>query len=538
MANLLQHARRLAVVLRYSRQQDDFGKEFIFAGEYGDIENLHKCIVERGVSFEDEHGQRPLHRASRRGHIAAVRMLLEYGSDPNIPDSVYGVGGYTAVQYAAHYNLAPVVRLLVSYGGDIFYSNQYTRPVTSYSQDNREIAQAINNGISDLYIHRSIAASQLNRWSKTAKTLEYKVCHSGNTVNDNNNSNNNNNRIDVNIDIWLLIIEYIPRHQLWTEVKTRFVTNKTKNWHSGQIFSTKHLSDACQNKIHSIKYNGEYDDDLYYSLLKRQIKHQIIEKSKLHARQQPRWRFRSLAKSKSKSESEQSDLEHYSQQLLHQFDRSSSNYTSMTTSGSDDINDMHEMNETSLGNNNSNKDNSDNFEKKRLFERMKGYAQLRGINRKFENLIIEQLSKDFEKDSNETNDIYDKKMVLNNYYNYHFNDDNNTRDFKVCLDRLCQTYWNRLYMFVFPMIVRFIRQLMRGYTHVSLLLVIKISLIVVLVIAILIATFVYDYTSVSVGINKSNKIDKLMDTMCYNCSESVQCNSSFDSEMCYHFKLN
>ena len=74
-------------------------------------------------------------------------------------------------------------------------------PVTYYSHK-------YNNGISDLYIYRSIVSWQLYKWHQEL-------------------NNNNNIKIHVNIDIWLLIIEYIP--------------SKNRNWHCGQIFSTKHL---------------------------------------------------------------------------------------------------------------------------------------------------------------------------------------------------------------------------------------------------------------------------------------------------------
>lgn len=84
-------------------------------------------ISGHGVHYIDEYGQRPLHRASRRGHAAAVRyidiisfskmsdliaktlslsmlnyrMLLQFGSDPNACDKV---GGYSAIQVQIYTN--------------------------------------------------------------------------------------------------------------------------------------------------------------------------------------------------------------------------------------------------------------------------------------------------------------------------------------------------------------------------------------------------------------------------------------------------
>ena len=83
-------------------------------------------------------------------------MLLEYGSDPNATDHV---GAYTAVQYAAHYQHDEVVRLLVSYGADVYYQNRIAcRPAAYYGSKYPAVKSAIEQGLSDLYIHRSIAA--------------------------------------------------------------------------------------------------------------------------------------------------------------------------------------------------------------------------------------------------------------------------------------------------------------------------------------------------------------------------------------------
>lgn len=182
------------------------GKLFLLAADTGDIEKILECISRNGVSYQDEYGQRPLHRASRRNHFAAVRMLLEYGSDPNAKDSV---GGYTAVQYAAHYNHPQIVRLLVSYGADVFYQNRIAKPVTHYASKYPRIRQSIQQGLSDLYIHRSIAANYILRYAfGTKSNCAWDYSYFEEYMND----------IEIGLPIVLKIVEYLPRHQLPTEV--------------------------------------------------------------------------------------------------------------------------------------------------------------------------------------------------------------------------------------------------------------------------------------------------------------------------------
>ena len=167
-------------------------------------------------------------------------MLLEYGSDPNACDHV---GAYTAVQYAAHYQHAEVVRLLVSYGADVYYQNRIAcRPATYYAHKYPLVKTAIQQGTSDLYIHRSIAAQFL------IENLDQQYLSFFNSQ-------------TLKHSISMKIIEFLPRHQLWTQVKTRYITNKTSNWHSRDLFSEKHLENQKKNTIHSCKYHGEFDVD-------------------------------------------------------------------------------------------------------------------------------------------------------------------------------------------------------------------------------------------------------------------------------------
>jgi len=217
--------------------EDQQGKAFIIAADTGDLDKIQLHCMNHGVHYIDEYGQRPLHRASRRGHAAATRMLLQFGSDPNTCDRV---GGYSAIQYAAHYQHCDVVRLLISYGADPYYHNHIAcRPAIYYAMKFDKVREAIQAGTSDLFIHRSIASNFLidnlpPDWLE-GMTLKHSIA--------------------------MVIVEFLPRHQLWTEVKTRVITNSTKNWHSSDLFSEKHLESERENVFLSCKYHGEFDID-------------------------------------------------------------------------------------------------------------------------------------------------------------------------------------------------------------------------------------------------------------------------------------
>jgi ankyrin repeat protein/catechol 2,3-dioxygenase-like lactoylglutathione lyase family enzyme len=97
--------------------------DFFQACSKGDVEVLRGLLTnDRGlarIERDTPHGYRGwtgLHEAARRGHLGAVRLLLEHGADPNARET--GDNTYPLHWAAAHGHLE-VVRALLDAGGDV-----------------------------------------------------------------------------------------------------------------------------------------------------------------------------------------------------------------------------------------------------------------------------------------------------------------------------------------------------------------------------------------------------------------------------------
>ena len=102
-----------------------------------------------------------------------------------------------------------------------------------------KVKEAIMAGTSDLFIHRSIASNFLidnlpPDWLQ-GMTLKHSIA--------------------------MVIVSFLPRHQLWGQVKTRVITPKTKNWHSSDLFSEETVKAMKENIYFTEKYHGEFDID-------------------------------------------------------------------------------------------------------------------------------------------------------------------------------------------------------------------------------------------------------------------------------------
>lgn len=101
------------------RQADNVGL-FFEACAKGDLEVLRSLVANDPslvhLRKSDRFGATALHAAASRGHVDAVRLLLQHGADPNARDA--GDNAY-ALHFAAGYGHLETVRALLDAGGDV-----------------------------------------------------------------------------------------------------------------------------------------------------------------------------------------------------------------------------------------------------------------------------------------------------------------------------------------------------------------------------------------------------------------------------------
>jgi ankyrin repeat protein len=95
---------------------------FFEACDQGDVETLRRLLTDESSLVRAAKGGGPyggwtgLHSAAGRGHLAAVRLLLEHGADPNAREE--GDNTYP-LHWAAAQRHVDVVRALLDAGGDV-----------------------------------------------------------------------------------------------------------------------------------------------------------------------------------------------------------------------------------------------------------------------------------------------------------------------------------------------------------------------------------------------------------------------------------
>jgi ankyrin repeat protein len=94
-----------------------FGRPpLVWAAEEGNMETV-ACLLEHGASKVQQHLDMALSSAAWRGPVAAVRLLIEHGANPNAPSPI---AGYTPLMWAAYSENVDVetIRLLLEKGAD------------------------------------------------------------------------------------------------------------------------------------------------------------------------------------------------------------------------------------------------------------------------------------------------------------------------------------------------------------------------------------------------------------------------------------
>lgn len=95
-------------------------KDIIRAAKNGDCAKIAEMLAAQPalLGARDSDESTPLHCAAWKGHVEAVRLLLEAGADVNAHNK-NGHWGRTPLHAAAHGNQAAIAELLIQHGADI-----------------------------------------------------------------------------------------------------------------------------------------------------------------------------------------------------------------------------------------------------------------------------------------------------------------------------------------------------------------------------------------------------------------------------------
>ena len=106
----------LAAVLCTACQRNESENALLAAASQGQTQYIQSLLGQgTNANAEGEGGLTPLHLASQAGHTEAVRLLLEFGANPNAVADSYG---QTPLWLAAINNHANIIRLLMAAGAD------------------------------------------------------------------------------------------------------------------------------------------------------------------------------------------------------------------------------------------------------------------------------------------------------------------------------------------------------------------------------------------------------------------------------------
>jgi|GEM_PF-1030611 len=127
----------------YSPSENNI-KTFIKASEVGNNDRIIS-LLKKGINpnVQDYSGNTALHKASLRGHVSTVKLLLENGADPNLLDENIKL---TPLMLAAAFGRKEIVKLLLGYNADINYkkNNGFTE------LGNTALMSAVSSGKTDV----------------------------------------------------------------------------------------------------------------------------------------------------------------------------------------------------------------------------------------------------------------------------------------------------------------------------------------------------------------------------------------------------
>ena len=113
------------------------------AAVFGDMPAVKKWLAEDSAlaNFADTHHRRPLSAAARRHDIDMMRLLLEHGADPSLPERDCPRGH--ALWIAALYGNVEMARLLLEHGADPESSAESGGKALDHARDNAELYQLL-----------------------------------------------------------------------------------------------------------------------------------------------------------------------------------------------------------------------------------------------------------------------------------------------------------------------------------------------------------------------------------------------------------
>jgi ankyrin repeat protein len=122
-----------------------------FFGHYDTAEYLATAGAPISSSSRNKLSATPLHSAAAGGHTRIVKMLLEHGADPNIPEQ----GGFTPLHAAAQNGDVETIRALLLGGADLTIKSDGGKSPLDIAMDadHEQAAALLGEGVTKRFRH-------------------------------------------------------------------------------------------------------------------------------------------------------------------------------------------------------------------------------------------------------------------------------------------------------------------------------------------------------------------------------------------------